>query len=61
VNTVPLDALIGHLQEKFPDMLPRDPQMTVGDLRELQGEQRVIDYIASLTEEDSIRNVLARK
>jgi hypothetical protein len=43
------DRLLRHLEERFPDKLPRSAG-DIEDIRLLQGEQRVIDYLKSLKE-----------
>ena len=41
--------LIGLLEEAFPDKLPRSVN-DIGELRQLQGEQKVIDHLKALME-----------
>ena len=45
-----LDYLLELLNERFPNKLPRSTEVTVEELRLLQGHQIVIDYIANIEE-----------
>jgi hypothetical protein len=42
------DGVVAHLVAIFPDTIPRD---TESDLRYLQGQQSVIDYIKRLNQD----------
>lgn len=46
------EKLIKKLKETFPDRIPRTPA-TVEDLRLLQGEQKVVDWLIDLCESES--------
>lgn len=53
------DRLIRHLEEAFPNTLPTKP-ISIEELRELQGRQKVIDHIKALKEssdEEALLNV----
>jgi len=44
------DELLTKLREVFPDQIPREPEVSIRKIVRLQGEQRVIAYLASLNE-----------
>lgn len=50
-NSVP-EWIINHLEEVFPDATPRNLELTIEQLRWLQGQRTVIDYLTSLNEDD---------
>lgn len=51
-NSVPV-WLITHLRETFLDIMPRNMELTIEQLRWLQGQQAVIDYLESLNEDET--------
>lgn len=51
-NSVPT-WLITHLRKTFLDIMPRNMELTIEQLRWLQGQQAVIDYLESLNEDET--------
>jgi len=43
-------ALLSHLEEKFPDKLPRGDFIRPETIAFLQGQQQVIDYLKAIYE-----------
>ena len=50
-NNVPA-WILKHLNEVFSDIMPRNMELTLEQLRWLQGQRTVIDYLESLNEDD---------
>jgi hypothetical protein len=50
-NPVPL-WLLEHLEEQFPNKVPLNQDLTLGDLKVLQGKQIIINYIRSLVDQE---------
>jgi hypothetical protein len=50
-NSVP-QWLINHLQDIFPDKIPRNIEISIEEFAFLQGQQNLIDYLISLNEDD---------
>lgn len=48
-----LSLLLDKLKEIFPNTLPTDTNLSLEDLRILQGQQQVIETIESLDSEDT--------
>lgn len=48
------DRLLKHLLDTFPNRLPPNKTISIEEIRLLQGEQRVIEYLQSLNEDQSI-------
>lgn len=50
MNIMSTQRFIEHLKKQFPDKLPSSREVTLGDVRERMGEQRVIRYLENLIE-----------
>lgn len=44
--------LLKFLEERFPDKLPTKPNMTVEELRFLQGQRSVVEFLLDLFEQE---------
>lgn len=44
--------LLKELKDRFPNLLPSDEKMTIEEIRIRQGEQKVINYLKELIEDD---------
>jgi hypothetical protein len=65
MNVIVHEGLLKLLREQFPNRLPNNPQVTLGDVRQSMGEQKVIDYLEFLQKqqnptEELLQNVFSR-
>ncbi len=48
---IPISKLIVQLEEAYPNELPTDPQVSLEDIRLMQGQQLVVNFIKALGED----------
>lgn len=52
MHIITAQHLIDRLKREFPNELPSDPNVTIGDVREAQGIQKVIEYAQLLVDDN---------
>lgn len=50
--SIELEYLLELLSERFPNKLPKNKDITIDEIRMLQGSQLVIDYIKGVIEHE---------